>query len=105
MKLIYQNKEIELTECKSFFSRLKGFMFQKNINKALLFNHCNSVHTFFMKEKIDIILCDKKNKILYYYQAVQPNHIILPKKNVHRVYELPAYYYNIQIQEKMEVKE
>ncbi len=105
MKLIYQNKEIELVECKSFFSRLKGFMFQKNINKALLFNRCSSVHTFFMKEKIDIILCDKNNKILYYYPEVQPNHVILPKKNVYRVYELPIYYYNIQIQDELEVKE
>ena len=29
MKLIYENKEINLTECKSFFTRLKGFMFKK----------------------------------------------------------------------------
>ena len=37
----------------------------KNINKALLFNHCNSIHTFFMKSNIDVILCNKDNKILW----------------------------------------
>ena len=26
MKLIFEDKEINLTECKSFYSRLKGFM-------------------------------------------------------------------------------
>lgn len=45
MKLLYNNKDIDLYECKSF-SRLKGFMFTKNIDKALLFDRCNSIHTF-----------------------------------------------------------
>lgn len=46
MRLLYNDKEIVLYECKSFFSRLKGFMFTKNIDKALLFDRCNSIHTF-----------------------------------------------------------
>ena len=61
MRLLYNDKEIVLYECKSFFSRLKGFMFTKNIDKALLFDRCNSIHTFFMKENIDVIMCDKDN--------------------------------------------
>ena len=66
MKLIYGNKEIELRECKSFLSRLLGFMFKKNINSSLLFDRCNSIHTFFMKENIDVIMCDNDNNILYF---------------------------------------
>jgi len=104
MKLVYQEKEISLTECKTFYSRLKGFMFTKNINKALLFNKCNSIHTFFMKTNIDVILCDKNNKILYYYKDLSPNHIILPKKNVTKVLELPVDYFDIKINERMEIK-
>lgn len=42
---------------KLFLCRLKGFMFTKNIDKALLFDRCNSIHTFFMKENIDVIMC------------------------------------------------
>ena len=53
MKLRYNNKEIILTECTSFFSRLKGFMFCKKIDRALLFNKCNSIHTFFMYNNIE----------------------------------------------------
>ena len=104
MKLVINKKEINLTECKTFYSRLKGFMFTKNINKALLFDKCNSIHTFFMRENIDVLLCDKDNKVLYYYQNLSPNHIILPKKNVTKVFELPVNYFNIKTNERLEVK-
>ena len=36
MKLQYKDKSIDLVECKSFYSRLRGFMFCKNITKSLL---------------------------------------------------------------------
>ena len=104
MKLIYQNKEIELKVCTSFFTRFKGFMLTKNIDKALLFNNCNSIHTFFMLKNIDVILCNKDNKILYYYNNLPPNKIILPKKNVTKVFELPPNYFNIKTNERLEIK-
>lgn len=105
MRLVYRNKYIDLIECKSFFSRFKGNMLKKEISNALLFNHCSSIHTFFMKKCIDVILCDKDNVILYYYQSVGPNRIILPKKGVSKVYELPAYCFdNIHIKDRLEVK-
>ena len=104
LKLIYNNKELNLKECKSFFSRFKGFMFKKNINSSLLFDHCNSVHTFFMRENIDIIMCNNDNIILYYYKNVDKNKIILPKKGVKKVYETPANYFKIKDYDKLEVK-
>lgn len=96
MKLIYDKKEIKLYECKTFYDRLMGFMFKKNINYALVFNKCNSIHTFFMKENIDVIMCDKENNILYFYKDLKKNKIILPKKNVYKVYETPCNYFNIK---------
>ena len=102
MILKYHNKQIELKNCKTFYSRLKGFMGYKTINKALLFEHCNSIHTFFMKQNIDVILCDKENKILHYYNNLQKNKIILPKKNVCKVFETPANYFNIELGDYME---
>ena len=89
MNLIYEDKEIKIIECKSFFSRFKGFMFKKKIDYALLFNKCNSIHTFFMKEKIDVLLLDKNNKIIQIYKSLSPNRIILPKRKVYSVLELP----------------
>lgn len=104
MKLVYKNKEINLITCSTFFSRLKGFMFTTNIDKALVFNHCNSIHTFFMKQNIDVILCNKNNEILYYYNNLTPNKIILPKKNVSKIFELPPNYFNITLKDRLEIK-
>ena len=105
LKLIYHGKEIFGKECKSIWSRFKGFMLQKNITSFLYFNHCNSIHTFFMKENIDVLLCDCNNYILYYYHNLSPNHVILPKKNVSKVYELPAGYFDINLNERLDVLE
>lgn len=97
MKLVHNKKQITLCECKSFFSRFKGFMFTKEIKQALLFNHCNSIHTFFMITNIDVILCDRENKVLFFYNNLGKNKIIWPKKKVFKVIELPVNYFDIKI--------
>lgn len=97
MKLFYSDKEIEIIECKRFFSRLKGFMFKKNISHALLFNKCNSIHTFFMKENIDVIMCNRDNVILYYFNNLSKSKVILPKKNVYKTIELPVNFFDFQV--------
>ena len=104
LKLVYHNKEIDLFECKSFFSRLKGFMFKKNINCCYYFSHCNSIHTFFMKENIYVIMCDKNNTILYYYSNLGKNRVIMPKSGVSKVFELPTHYFKFKINDKVEIK-
>ena len=104
MLLEYNNKEIKIVNCISFFSRLKGFMFTKEINNALLFNKCNSIHTFFMKCNIDVIMCNKDNKILYYYNNLGKNKIILPKKGVYKTIELPVNYFDIEIGKYIRIK-
>ena len=104
MKLIYGDKGIIIYECKSFISRLKGFMFKKEINNALLFNHCNSIHTFFMKTNIDVILCDHDNVVLYYFNNLGKSKIIWPKKKVTKVVELPVNYFDIKIGDKIKIQ-
>lgn len=104
MKLLYNNKEIELIECKTFWKRFLGFMGKTNIKNALLFNHCNSIHTFFMKENIDVLFLDKENTILYYYNNLAKNKVILPKKNVKKVIELPGNYDNFKLLEKIVIQ-
>ena len=64
----------------------------KKINYGLCFPKCNSIHTFFMFQTIDIIMTDKNNKILHLYPNFKPNKIILPKKDVYYTYELPINY-------------
>ena len=97
MRLVYENKEIKIVECKHFFARLKGFMFAKKIDHALLFNRCNSIHTFFMKANIDVIMCNKDNKICYYYHDLKKNRIILPKRGAYKTIELPVGYFHVKV--------
>ena len=79
-------------------------MFKKNINCSLLFDRCNSIHTFFMKENIDVIMCDSDNKVLYYYHDLKKNKVILPKHGVRRVFETPSGYFDIKVGERMIIK-
>lgn len=82
-------QEIEIKELTTFIEKFQGLMFKKNFNYGIKMR-CNGIHTFFMKQNIDVILTDKNNKILYKYKNIKPNKIILPKKKVYYTYEFPA---------------
>lgn len=88
MKIILDNTELELKDCIHFKDKLLGFMFKKNINYALRFK-CKSIHTFFMKENIDVVITDKDNNVLYVYNNFKKNRIII-KKNAYYFYEMPC---------------
>ncbi|MBP5683781.1 MAG: DUF192 domain-containing protein [Bacilli bacterium] len=79
MKLIVDNKEFNLVIAKSFFKKLKGLMFQKEIKENLIFIHCSSIHTFFMKRNIDILFFDKDKNLLEIHKDVKKNKIIICK--------------------------
>ena len=89
LKILIDSREFVLKEADSFIKKLIGLSFKKNIDYVLRFR-CNGIHTFFMREKIDIILTDKNNNILYQYNNFKKNRILLPKKNVYYTYELPG---------------
>ena len=95
--------DINIKFCNKFYDRLLGLMFKKNINYGLCFPRCNSIHTFFMLENIDVVMTDKNYKILYIYKNLKPNKIILPKKNVHYTFELPANKFNLNVNEKIRI--
>ena len=88
MEIIVENKKIKLELANTFFKRLKGFMFKKNINYCLLLK-ANSIHTFFMKEDIDILMTNKNNEVLYIFKNVKKNKIII-KKDTYYTYEFPS---------------
>ena len=68
MYLLINNKKIEIKEAISFKDRLYGLMGKTNIDYGMLFPNCNSIHTFFMKENIDIIGINKDNIVIYKYE-------------------------------------
>ena len=81
--------------CTKFKDRLMGNMLKKEIID-MCFPKCNSIHTFFMKEPIDVYMTDKNKKILYIYKDFKPYKIILPKKNIYYVYETKINKYNFK---------
>ena len=89
MKMNINNKEIEIKKCVSFKSRLLGLMFKKNFNYGLLFENCNMIHTIFMKESIDVIGLDCKNKVVGYKTNLKPYKFLKIKK-AKKIIELPC---------------
>ena len=74
MYLFVNKKKIEIIDCLSFSSRLMGFMFQKDkIKASKRFPKCNSIHTFFMKQEIDVIMTDMNNKIVKIFKNLNSN--------------------------------
>lgn len=98
------NSKIDIIYAKTFFKRLIGLMFKKNIDYGLCLPKCNSIHTFFMKEKIDVYMTDKDNKVLYIYKNLNKNRIILPKKKVYYTYELPINTVEYKLNDYIKIK-
>ena len=60
-------------------------MFKKEINENLVFIHCSSIHTFFMKNNIDVLFFDKDKKLLKVYKDIKKNKILTCKKSYYTV--------------------
>lgn len=85
MKLIVNNSEFNLIIAKSFFKKLSGLMFKKIISENLIFIHCSSIHTFFMRNNIDVIFFDKNKNFLELHKDVKKNKILICKKAYYTV--------------------
>ena len=103
MYIINDNSKLEIKMRNNILNRFMGFMFKKNITFGLCFPKCNSIHTFFMLRAIDVIMTDKDYNILYIFNNIKPNRIILPKKNVYYTFELPIDMFEFNIKEKLKV--
>lgn len=71
--------------------RFKGFMGKTNIDYGMLFPTCNAIHTFFMKENIDIVGLNEENQVIYIYRNLPKNQIVRIKNDVKKtsILELP----------------
>lgn len=68
-------KQIKIAD--NFLIRLIGLLKNKNSkNSNLYIPSCNSIHTFFMKFSIDVIMTDSKGKIVFLKENVKPFQII-----------------------------
>lgn len=69
---------------------------KKKVEIGYLFKNCNSIHTFFMFQNIDVYMLDKNFNILYTYKNLKPWKIIFPKKNVYYTLEFSSNLYNLK---------
>ncbi len=103
MKIIINKQEFNVDMANNFKKRLFGLMGKKNIKTGLFFPKTRSIHTFFMKEEIDIIMIDKDNKVIYYRKNLPKNKTIVKKKAYHTI-ELPHNSLkNININDKLTI--
>lgn len=103
MKIIINKQEFNVDIADTFKKRFFGLMGKKNIKTGLFFPKTKSIHTFFMKENIDIIMIDKNNKIIYFKKNLAKNRIIIKKKAYHTI-ELPnSSLSNISINDKLTI--
>ena len=93
MYLNTNKNKYEIIMATTFFKRLFGLMGQKDINYGMLFPKCNSIHTFFMKENIDIVGLDENFEVIYKYENLPPNKIIKIKNDRKKtsILELPKH--------------
>ena len=89
MEIMINKEKISLNVADTFQKRLFGLMGKRYIQTGLFFPKTRSIHTFFMKKNIDIIMLDKNNKIIYLEKNVSKNRIIIKKKAYHTI-ELPS---------------
>ena len=104
MKLIVNNNEFNLVIAKSFFKKFMGLMFKKEINENLIFIHCSSIHTFFMRNNIDVLFFDKDKNFLEVHKDVKKNKIIICKKAYYTV-EVKSNLINYEDKNTIKIKE
>lgn len=75
----------------SFSKKLLGYMFRKTPHyEAILFEGCNSIHTFFMRFSIDVLFLDARLQVIKKVENLQRGIVILPVKGACYVLESRA---------------
>ncbi len=92
MYLKTNKTKYEIILADTFYKRLTGLIGKKDIDYGMLFPKCNSIHTFLMKENIDVIGLDENNEVIYKYENLDKNRVIKINNEVKKtsILELPA---------------
>jgi uncharacterized membrane protein (UPF0127 family) len=73
----------------NFLDKTFGLLISSN-PRSMLFKTRFGIHTFFMKESIDLIVLDKKNRVVGFKINVRPNRIFLWNPQFDTILELPS---------------
>lgn len=80
MYIIINKKKYKINTMNTFYKRLKGLMFKKEpIKEIYLFPRCSSIHTYFMKQNIDICILNRNYEVVYIKENLKKNRIVIKK--------------------------
>ena len=79
---------MKIITAKTYMQKLTGLMGKKNINYGMFFPGVSSIHTFFIKESIDVIGLNDAMIVTSIYENVKPNKILI-LKNANHTLEIP----------------
>lgn len=87
--------KIIIPECRvanTYWIRFWGLMRRTSVRETegVLFPRCNSIHTFFMRFPIDVILLSHDGSILHIVENLKPWRLVLPRRGVRHVIEVMA---------------
>ena len=76
----------------TFFSRLIGLMFKKNLpaGSGVILKPCTQIHTCFMRFNIDVIFLDKNLQVLHVIENMSPWRVSPLFLKARYTVELPA---------------
>ena len=75
----------------NFFSRGRGMIFNSFSDfDAMVFNHCNSIHTMLMQINIDVLFIDIENSVCDFRKQLIPWKPLVRSARAVAVIELPA---------------
>lgn len=82
----------DLEVADSFWSRLRGLQFRRELppHRGLLLVPCDSVHTFWMRFPVDVVVIDRLGAVLAVRSTLRPWRIVLPQRKARAILELAA---------------
>lgn len=90
----------------TYWTRLRGLQFRKSLapDQGILMERCSSIHTFWMRFSIDVIMLGANGEVLEIRPSISPWRIVLPKaKQVKSILEVPAHTCRCEVGDRLQV--
>ncbi len=75
-----------------YWSRLVGWQFRRRpeTGHGLLLVPCSSVHTFWLRFALDLVMLDARGQVVAVCNAIRPWRVVLPDRRTHAILEMPS---------------
>lgn len=107
MYLKVNNKKLHIREMTKFLDRLIGLRFYfQTLDFAMKYPKKKRINTYFFFQKVDVILTDKDEKIIYMIENCPTEKKIRRKRKVYNIYFVPlGTVKNLKVGDKLNIIE